>query len=141
VRERVEDVSVITDIEGSAGLVAYRIEVIGKGQVELDLLDEDGKIIASGKVEKRTLRVESAKLWQPVAAYLYKLRIQLLQNQIPSNLVDVLLRAGFRLCSSYKRCLVETYIGIVRVVYRCKVLHAACAFTCCRNDVEDEYPR
>ena len=84
-RTYVEDVTVTTDVNGSTGIVKYDIVAVGSATVVVDLLDAAGKQVVSGKGHKGALTVAKAKLWQPGAAYLYKLRIRLSSD---SSLVD-----------------------------------------------------
>ncbi|MCL2594094.1 MAG: beta-glucuronidase [Promicromonosporaceae bacterium] len=74
---RVADVSVITDRDGAAGLVNYLVETTGAAEVCVRLTDEDGQVVATGSSKSGTLRVESVNLWQPGAAYLYELTVEL----------------------------------------------------------------
>ncbi|AXK47070.1 beta-glucuronidase [Brachybacterium saurashtrense] len=76
----VDDVTVTTRRQGTTGLVDYRVETTGSGRVTVALRDEDGAEVASLEGDHGTLGVPEARLWQPGAAYLYELDVQLHQE-------------------------------------------------------------
>lgn len=71
----VSDVTVVTDIEGTNGIVNYTVEAEGAGSVMVELLDADGTSVVTGSGSKGSLRVENANFWAPGHGYLYTLRI------------------------------------------------------------------
>lgn len=74
----VSDVTIKTDIQGSAGVVGYDVVVEGTGaEVLVELYDEAGVSVASGAGSKGKFIVADATFWQPGKAYLYDLRITL----------------------------------------------------------------
>ena len=80
-RIRIQDITVNTDIEGSTGIVHYEIKASNKtAKTEVDLLDTDGNVVASATSLSGSLRVKEATLWQPGKAYLYSLRVRLLDT-------------------------------------------------------------
>ncbi|WP_062529708.1 beta-glucuronidase [Demequina rhizosphaerae] len=78
---RVTDVTVVTEVEGAAGLVRYAVEATGDAEVRLTLKDESGAVVASGTGAEGTLRIEDVQLWQPGAAYLYALAVELVDGE------------------------------------------------------------
>ncbi|WEG09130.1 beta-glucuronidase [Microbacterium horticulturae] len=75
-RVHVDDVTVVTDIDGETGVVDYRVDLDGDAEVRVRLLDEDGRAVASTTGAAGSLRVEAAHLWKPGAAYLYSLVVE-----------------------------------------------------------------
>ncbi|WP_297637079.1 beta-glucuronidase [uncultured Clostridium sp.] len=71
----VEDITIITELEDACGIVKYEVE--GNGKVSVSLVDENGTEVAKADGTKGELRVENAKLWEPLNAYLYNLVITL----------------------------------------------------------------
>ena len=71
-KKRVTDITVTTTYSGSTGNVKYVTDVTG-GDVSTKLLDESGVVVATGEGASSDLTVPNVKLWQPGAAYLYKL--------------------------------------------------------------------
>lgn len=81
----IDDITVTTDVEQEVGLVNYWISVQGDEhfQLEVRLLDEDGKVVAQETGEQGQLRVPSANLWWPYLmhehpAYLYSLEVRMI---------------------------------------------------------------
>ncbi len=71
----VKDISVKTDIVGNDGVVDYSIEVEGKTDVKVTLLDEDGNVVAENDGAEGKLTVKNAHFWEVRAAYLYELEV------------------------------------------------------------------
>lgn len=87
-REYITDITVVTDVDGDAGLINYKIELSGNStaQVEISVLDEDRAVVSNSSGIEGTARIESVKLWQPGAAYLYDFKANLLDSR--GNVVD-----------------------------------------------------
>ena len=73
----VKDVTVRTNYQGSEGLISYTTELDGKADVAISIIDESGKVVATGTGAAGEIKVPNVKLWQPGNAYLYKLQINL----------------------------------------------------------------
>ncbi|XP_055418443.1 beta-glucuronidase isoform X1 [Bubalus kerabau] len=80
----IDDITVTTDMDQDIGLVNYQIIVQGSDhfQVDVSLLDEEGKVVAKGAGAQGQLQVPSAHLWWPYLmhehpAYLYSLEVKL----------------------------------------------------------------
>ncbi|HEV7166532.1 MAG TPA: beta-glucuronidase [Micrococcaceae bacterium] len=87
----VEDITVVTDLDGSAGLVGYRTTVAGgdgRERVTVRLADEDGREVASSEGPSGSLRVEDVRLWQPGGAYLYSLTVEVSDDATAAEPVD-----------------------------------------------------
>ena len=78
----VQDVTVVTGRDGTTGTVQCDVAVAGPADVavRLELRDEGGRVVATGTGPECELRVEDAVLWQPGAAYLHDLRIELVDG-------------------------------------------------------------
>lgn len=72
----VDDVTVVTRIDGATGLVDYSVALTGEAGVRVALKDEQGVVVATGEGADGTLEVPDATLWKPGAAYLYSLEIE-----------------------------------------------------------------
>ncbi|MFC7328681.1 beta-glucuronidase [Marinactinospora rubrisoli] len=70
---RVEDVTVVTTIDGTTGVVDYTVTASGDAEVAVRVLDATGGEVARGEGAAGSLRIENAVLWRPGAAYLYDL--------------------------------------------------------------------
>ncbi|MEC0138929.1 beta-glucuronidase [Paenibacillus macerans] len=78
----VRDVEIVSDLrpDGSAA-VHYKADIGGgTAAAKVSILDEDGAVVAAGEGAQGSLLVAEAKLWEPLRAYLYTLKIELRQN-------------------------------------------------------------
>ncbi|CAD7684092.1 unnamed protein product [Nyctereutes procyonoides] len=80
----IDDITVTTGVDQDTGLVDYQIFVQGSEhfQLEVYLLDEEGKVVAQGIGGRGRLQVPNAHLWWPYLmhehpAYLYSLEVRL----------------------------------------------------------------
>lgn len=77
----VKDVTIVTDFKDTTGFVDYEVIAVGEGvTVETSVVDESGQVVAIGKSEAGQIEIPDVKLWQPLAAYLYTLKIELLKG-------------------------------------------------------------
>uniref|UniRef100_A0A452DTX4 Beta-glucuronidase n=1 Tax=Capra hircus TaxID=9925 RepID=A0A452DTX4_CAPHI len=81
----IDDITVTTDVDQDIGWVNYRIVVQSSDHLQLDvcLLDEEGKVLAKGAGVQGQLQVPSAHLWWPYLmhehpAYLYSLEVKMM---------------------------------------------------------------
>jgi len=82
----VEDVTVVTSLDGSTGNVAYDVTVGGRAaEVAVSLTDAEGGEVARSTGRAGQLRVEDARPWRPGDGYLYDLAVELRQD---GTLVD-----------------------------------------------------
>jgi beta-glucuronidase len=75
----VEDVTVVTDLNGSTGTVRYEVETRGENGVEVlvTLRDAEGCEIAQATGASGELTVEDVQPWRPGEGYLYELAVEL----------------------------------------------------------------
>jgi len=76
----IQDVTVVTELEETVRLVHYEIEHAGEAQVKVAVLDQDGEAIAEAEGREGTVRLANAVLWEPLKAYLYSLKVDLIQD-------------------------------------------------------------
>lgn len=76
----IKDVTVITDFENNLGKVDYEVEVSGQASVAISVIDENNNIVARGIGAKGKVEIENVKLWEPMNAYLYNLKIDLIDE-------------------------------------------------------------
>nr|XP_025130965.1 beta-glucuronidase isoform X2 [Bubalus bubalis]XP_025130966.1 beta-glucuronidase isoform X2 [Bubalus bubalis]XP_025130967.1 beta-glucuronidase isoform X2 [Bubalus bubalis] len=91
----IDDITVTTDVDQDIGWVNYRIVVQGSDHFQLDvcLLDEEGKVVAKGAGAQGQLQVPSAHLWWPYLmhehpAYLYLLEVNLMAQMAVGPVSD-----------------------------------------------------
>jgi beta-glucuronidase len=92
----VADLTVTTDLDAGAGVVRFTTEVAEQGErtLRVALHDADGDLVATATGNQDELRVPEPILWQPGHAYLYELRVELMEGD---RLVDLyVLPVGIR---------------------------------------------
>ncbi len=78
--ESVFDLDLTYEIEGTNAWVSYRVATTGEHAVQLSLLDEEGRQAAYAEGKEGVLEVKDARLWQVRDAYLYRLVIQIVDE-------------------------------------------------------------
>ncbi len=78
---RVDDVTITTDVDGSTGVVGYLVEATVDAAVRVSVRDASGTEVGSATGARGTVRIDDVVLWQPGAAYLYDLVIELLTDE------------------------------------------------------------
>ena len=65
------------------GTLDYKINTIGDGLASIEILNDEGKVVADGKGESSTLHVEAPHLWQPRPGtpYLYTALVKFGQDE------------------------------------------------------------
>ncbi len=81
----VEDLTVVTGLDGSRGTVAYEVVLGGdagdaSGRVRVRLLDSEGNEVASGTGAAGELNVADVHPWRPGEGYLYELVTEVLDT-------------------------------------------------------------
>ncbi len=81
-RTHVDDITVVTDLEGDMGVVGYTAVVAGPDttMVQVALRDADGREVAHTTGAGGELRVPEPELWRPGRGYLYELQVDLLAD-------------------------------------------------------------
>lgn len=74
----IDDIVVVTDFAGSVGSVDYRVATSGPAEVRVRLADAAGRVVAEAAGADGVLEVPDVVLWQPGAAYLYRLTAEII---------------------------------------------------------------
>ncbi|KAF9877075.1 hypothetical protein CkaCkLH20_05341 [Colletotrichum karsti] len=89
----VSDITVVTDVgDGNTGIVNFEVETtqsVEDNKLKVSIIDEEGDVVASVNGSKGQIKITSANLWKPGAAYLYQLRADILQGS-ESTCSDIL---------------------------------------------------
>lgn len=90
----VSDITITTesDDEGNEGTINYSVETSNASndsQARVTLIDEDGNEVAEASELEGSLNVSPVNLWQPGAAYLYTLRVELLSDDTVLDTYDL----------------------------------------------------
>jgi len=80
----ITDVTVVTDVEDTTGLIHYDVKVSGSsnstGSVKVSVVDENGNVVSNATGAKGTAEVADVNLWQPGAAYLYQFEVSIVDS-------------------------------------------------------------
>lgn len=77
----IKDVAIVTDFTETVGVVKYEVEVNGSSKVKVVVLDQEGQEIAANAGAVGEINIENVKLWEPLKAYLYTLRVELVEDE------------------------------------------------------------
>lgn len=79
---RVEDITVVTGLDGTTGTVDYRVEVAGADapEVRVTLRDAEGAEVARGSGARGTLTVPDVHPWAPGDGYVHALEVTVLDD-------------------------------------------------------------
>ncbi|KIW68447.1 hypothetical protein PV04_04390 [Phialophora macrospora] len=85
----VEDITIVTDVQESVGIVRYTVkasESVPGNRVRISVTDEDDNIVAEAGGLQGEIKIDSAKLWHPGAAYLYQVHVHIMSDD--GGLID-----------------------------------------------------
>ncbi len=77
----VEDITIVTDFKENNGYVNYEVQAIGECNIKVTIIDEENNIVAEGEGKEGKLTINNVHLWEPMNAYLYKLKVELLDDE------------------------------------------------------------
>jgi beta-glucuronidase len=77
-RACIEDIRITPDVRGTDGIVNYQVRAPKAGHtVRVKVLDEQHRTVAEAEGHTGRITVRKARLWHPMNAYLYTLRVEL----------------------------------------------------------------
>ncbi|MFH8738215.1 MULTISPECIES: beta-glucuronidase [unclassified Streptomyces] len=76
----VDDVTVVTGLDGTSGTVEYEVETSGHAQVRVRVLDATGAEVAAAEGASGSVRIDDVTPWRPGAAYLYDLVAEIVDS-------------------------------------------------------------
>ncbi|OXM85258.1 beta-glucuronidase [Paenibacillus rigui] len=76
----IRDITIVTDLDELTRYVHYEVDMAGEGEVEVTVLDEDGRSVAFMKGPQGTIRMDHAVLWEPLNAYMYSLKVDVVRG-------------------------------------------------------------
>jgi beta-glucuronidase len=82
----IKDVAIVTDFDQTTGSVKYEVEPHGSAEVKISVLNKEGEIVSYAAGHSGEIKIDNVVLWEPLKAYLYTLRVELVNN---SKVVDV----------------------------------------------------
>ncbi|KRK34004.1 beta-glucuronidase [Levilactobacillus parabrevis] len=79
---RVEDITVTPhiDLAATSADIDIAVKTTAAATVKVTLLDEEGTVVATANGADSTLHLDNIHLWQPLNAYLYQARVEILDD-------------------------------------------------------------
>ena len=74
----VEDITIVTGVDGADGVIDYSVVTSATAEVRVRVHDAAGLQVATAEGTAGSLRISEVTLWQPGAAYLYDLTVDVL---------------------------------------------------------------
>lgn len=71
----IADITVVPEVTGSDARLTYSVETSGSGDCRVEVFDRQGKKVAEADGAEGVLEIRDVILWQPLAAYLYDIRV------------------------------------------------------------------
>lgn len=78
----IDDISILTDTNGTNGFVNYSVQVLGSDQItaKISLIDKEGNVVATDTILNDTIFVQNANFWWPYLmdsnpGYLYQFQV------------------------------------------------------------------
>ena len=81
--QRIDDLTVVTDVEGTTGVVHYEVAttpLVTGTSVRVRIADAEGVALAESPGPVGDLRISDVRLWQPGEAYLYTLTAEVVRE-------------------------------------------------------------
>lgn len=75
--EYIQDITVTSDVDFANGAadLHYTVATVGEGACHVEVLDESGQLVAKAEGKDGILHIDHVRLWQPLDAYLYDIRV------------------------------------------------------------------
>lgn len=80
-KEYIRDIVVTYEEDKSGADVHVAVDFVGKKNVRVKLLDQDGKELATENGKNTTFKVKKVKLWEPLKPYHYTAKVQLVDDE------------------------------------------------------------
>ena len=71
----ISDITVTAEVNGADAALNYKIDTIGTGECLVEVFDREGNKVTEAAGCEGILKIEQVKLWQPLNAYLYNIRV------------------------------------------------------------------
>lgn len=74
-QDYIADVTLTSEVSGKDADITYSVETVGSGECLVELFDKKGNKVAEGRGKNGVLHVSDVTLWQPLASYLYEVKV------------------------------------------------------------------
>lgn len=71
----IEDISVVPEVNGTDAILHYCVETEGSDECKVEVFDREGCKIAESTGTEGAIEIKNVKLWQPLHAYLYDIKV------------------------------------------------------------------
>lgn len=73
----IEDIVIVPHVDGQNAQVEYTVKASGNQSIQVDIVDQEGHIVASQNGAESTIEIENVHLWQPGDGYQYTLAVSI----------------------------------------------------------------
>ena len=73
----IEDIVIVPHVDGQNAQVEYTVKASGNQSIQVDIVDQEGHIVASQNGAESTVEIENVHLWQPGDGYQYTLAVSI----------------------------------------------------------------
>ncbi|MFY2153782.1 beta-glucuronidase [Mammaliicoccus sciuri] len=73
----IEDIVIVPHVDGQNAQVEYTVKASGNQSLQVDIVDQEGHIVASQNGAENTVEIENVHLWQPGDGYQYTLAVSI----------------------------------------------------------------
>lgn len=73
----IEDIVIVPHVDGQNAQVEYTVKASGNQSIQVDIIDQEGRIVASENGAESTVEIENVHLWQPGDGYQYTLAVSI----------------------------------------------------------------
>lgn len=73
----IEDIVIVPHVDGQNAQVEYTVKASSNQSIQVDIVDQEGHIVASQNGAESTIEIENVHLWQPGDGYQYTLAVSI----------------------------------------------------------------
>ncbi|MCJ0914821.1 beta-glucuronidase [Mammaliicoccus sciuri] len=73
----IEDIVIVPHVDGQNAQVEYTVKASGNQSIQVDIIDQEGHIVASQNGAESAVEIENVHLWQPGEGYQYTLAVSI----------------------------------------------------------------
>ncbi|WP_250278962.1 beta-glucuronidase [[Clostridium] colinum] len=78
----IEDIEIVTNYKDNIGYIDYEVKVNENTNIKVSIIDEDNNVLETLNCIKGKFEIKNVKLWEPLNAYLYKMKVELFKDDI-----------------------------------------------------------
>ena len=74
-KEYIADITLVPAVNGKDAAITYSVDTVGEGDCLVEMFDREGNLVAKSEGTNGVLEIKDVKLWQPLNAYLYDVKV------------------------------------------------------------------